>query len=151
VDVGGENEEMQRGMRDLALAFTLAVLLVYMILAAEFESLIHPFTIMLSVPLAIIGAVLALWIAGSRLNTVSLIGIVILVGVVDNNAVVMIDFINQQRRAGLPVRQAIMEAGRDRVRPIVMTTLTTMLAVVPMMLGIGAGGSLQAPLAVAVF
>src|SRR5690606_14201749 len=111
VDVGGENEEMQRGMRDLALAFTLAVLLVYMILAAEFESLIPPFTIMLSVPLAIIGAVFALWIAGSGLNTVSLIGIVILVGVVDNNAVVMIDFINQQRRAGLSLRQAIIEAG----------------------------------------
>jgi HAE1 family hydrophobic/amphiphilic exporter-1 len=150
-EVGGENEEMRRSFRDLALAFGLAVLLVYMILAAEFESLIHPFTVLLSVPLGIIGAILALWLFGAGLNTVSLIGIVILVGIVDNNAVVKLDFINQLRREGMAVREAILAAGRARLRPIVMTSITTMLAVLPMMLGLGAQSGLQAPLAIAIF
>jgi HAE1 family hydrophobic/amphiphilic exporter-1 len=151
VDIGGENEEMTRSFRDLSLAFMLAILLVYMILAAEFESFLHPFTILLSVPLALIGAILGLWIHGAGLNTVSLIGIVILVGIVDNDAVVKIDFINQLRAAGMSTRDAILEAGRNRLRPILMTSVTTMLGVAPMMLGLGTGAGLQAPLAVAVF
>ncbi|MCI0435256.1 MAG: efflux RND transporter permease subunit, partial [Gemmatimonadetes bacterium] len=151
VDVGGENEEMRRSFRDLGLAFALAILLVYMILAAEFESFIHPFTVLLSVPLGVIGAVLALWLFGAGLNSVSLIGIVILVGIVDNDAVVKIEFINQMRRAGMSTREAILAAGHSRLRPIVMNTITTMLGVLPMMLGLGMGASLQAPLAIAVF
>jgi HAE1 family hydrophobic/amphiphilic exporter-1 len=150
-EIGGENEEMRRSFRELAFAFTLALLLVYMILAAEFESLKHPFTILLSVPLALIGAVWALWAAGAGLNTISLIGVIILVGIVDNDAVVKIDFINQMRREGMTVRQAIMAAGRARLRPIVMNTLTVMLSILPMMFGVGAGAALQAPLAIAVF
>jgi hydrophobic/amphiphilic exporter-1 (mainly G- bacteria), HAE1 family len=150
-EVGGENEEMRRSFRDLALAFGLAVLLVYMILAAEFESLIHPFTVLLSVPLGIIGAIIALWLFGAGLNTVSLIGIVILVGIVDNDAVVKIDFINQMRREGMNVRDAIRAAGHARLRPIVMNTITTMLAITPMMLGLGVSSGLQAPLAIAIF
>ncbi|HEY0672688.1 MAG TPA: efflux RND transporter permease subunit, partial [Longimicrobiales bacterium] len=150
-EIGGENEEMRRSFRELAFAFALALLLVYMILAAEFESLIHPFTILLSVPLALIGAVWALWVAGAGINTISLIGVIILVGIVDNDAVVKIDFINQMRREGMSVRQAILAAGHARLRPIVMNTLTVMLSVMPMMLGIGAGAALQAPLAIAVF
>ncbi|MGH7449227.1 MAG: efflux RND transporter permease subunit, partial [Longimicrobiales bacterium] len=146
-EIGGENEEMRRSFRELAFAFLLALLLVYMILAAEFESLVQPFTILLSVPLGLIGAFLALWIFGAGLNIVSLIGIVILVGIVDNNAVVMIDFINQRKAEGAPLREAIMDAGHARLRPIVMTTITTMLAIMPMMLGLGAGARLQAPLA----
>src|SRR5690606_14782826 len=150
-DIGGENEEMRRSFRELLFAFLLAILLVYMILAAEFESLVQPFTILLSVPLGLIGAILALWVFGGGLNTISLIGIVILVGIVDNNAVVMIDFINQRKAEGASVRAAILDAGRARLRPIVMTTMTTMLAIMPMMLGLGAGAGLQAPLAIAVF
>ncbi|MBR9988962.1 MAG: efflux RND transporter permease subunit [Gemmatimonadetes bacterium] len=150
-DIGGENEEMRRSFRELLFAFLLAVLLVYMILAAEFESLVQPFTILLSVPLGLIGAFIALWLFGGGLNTVSLIGIVILVGIVDNNAVVMIDFINQRKAEGAALRDAILDAGRARLRPIVMTTITTMLAILPMMFGIGAGAGLQAPLAIAVF
>jgi HAE1 family hydrophobic/amphiphilic exporter-1 len=122
-----------------------------MILAAEFESFVHPFTIMLSVPLSLIGATIGLWLHGAGLNTVSLIGIVILVGIVDNDAVVKIDFINQMRREGLNTRDAIRAAGHARLRPIVMTSVTTMLGVLPMMLGFGTGGGLQAPLAIAVF
>jgi HAE1 family hydrophobic/amphiphilic exporter-1 len=150
-EIGGENEEMRRSFRELAFAFALALLLVYMILAAEFESLIHPFTILLSVPLALIGALWALWAGGAGINTISLIGIIILVGIVDNDAVVKIDFINQMRREGMSVREAIMAAGHARLRPIVMNTLTVMLSVTPMMFGIGAGAALQAPLAIAVF
>ena len=150
VSVGGENEEMRRSFRDLAFAFGLALLLVYMILAAQFESFIHPFTILISVPLALVGAVFALALAGQGLNTMSLIGAVILVGIVVNDAIVKVDFINQSRARGLPVRDAILEAGEARLRPIVMTTVTTVLGLLPMALGIGRGADLRAPLAIAV-
>jgi len=149
-DVGGENEEMRRSFRDLAFAFALALVLVYMILAAQFESFVHPFTILMSVPLALVGVVLALMAMGQGLNTMSLIGMVILVGIVVNDAIVKVDFINQSRRQGLAVRDAILEAGRVRLRPIVMTTVTTILGLTPMALGIGRGSDLRAPLAIAV-
>ena len=149
-DVGGENEEMRRSFRDLAFAFGLALILVYMILAAQFESFVHPFTILMSVPLALVGAVLALLLTGQGLNTMSLIGVVILVGIVVNDAIVKVDFINQSRRSGRTLRDAIMEAGRVRLRPIVMTTVTTVLGLLPMALGIGRGSDLRAPLAIAV-
>jgi HAE1 family hydrophobic/amphiphilic exporter-1 len=150
IDIGGENEERTRSFRDLAFAFALALLLVYMILAAQFESFIHPFTILLSVPLATVGAAIALWAAGEGLNSMSLIGLVILVGIVVNDAIVKVDFINQMRAAGRPLRQAILEAGRVRLRPIVMTTVTTVLGLTPMALGLGRGADLRAPLAIAV-
>jgi HAE1 family hydrophobic/amphiphilic exporter-1 len=150
MEVGGENEEMRRSFRDLAFAFGLALILVYMILAAQFESFLHPFTILMAVPLALVGAVLALLGAGEGLNTMSLIGVVILVGIVVNDAIVKVDFINQARRDGMALRDAILEAGRVRLRPIVMTTVTTVLGLSPMALGIGRGADLRAPLAIAV-
>jgi HAE1 family hydrophobic/amphiphilic exporter-1 len=149
-DVGGENEEMRRSFRDLAFAFGLALILVYMILAAQFESFVHPFTILMSVPLALVGAIVALILTGQGLNTMSLIGGVILVGIVVNDAIVKVDFINQARRQGNDLRAAITEAGRVRLRPIVMTTVTTVLGLLPMALGIGRGSDLRAPLAIAV-
>lgn len=149
-EVGGENEEMRRSFRDLAFAFGLALILVYMILAAQFESFVHPLTILMSVPLALVGAVAALVLTGQGLNTMSLIGVVILVGIVVNDAIVKVDFINQSRRAGRPLRDAIIAAGRVRLRPIVMTTVTTVLGLLPMALGIGRGSDLRAPLAIAV-
>jgi HAE1 family hydrophobic/amphiphilic exporter-1 len=151
VEIGGENEEMRKGFRDLGLAFMLALALCYMLLAAEFESLLHPFIILLAVPLSAIGAAVALWLGGSGINTMSLIGIVILVGIVDNDAVVKVDFINQMRRQGMDRHAAIRAAGHARFRPIVMNTVTAVLGLLPMALGIGAGGELQAPLAMAVF
>ncbi|MHC4479858.1 MAG: efflux RND transporter permease subunit [Planctomycetota bacterium] len=150
VEIGGANEERDRSFRDLAFAFGLALLLVYMILAAQFESFVHPFTILLSVPLATVGAALALLLAGEGLNTMSLIGLVILVGIVVNDAIVKVDFINQMRAQGMQLRQAILEAGRVRLRPIVMTTVTTVLGLTPMALGVGRGADLRAPLAIAV-
>lgn len=150
VEVGGENEEMRRSFRDLAFAFGLALLLVYMILAAQFESFVHPFTILTAVPLALVGAVLALGLAGEGMNTMSLIGIVILVGIVVNDAIVKVDFINQARAGGAALREAILRAGEVRLRPIVMTTVTTVLGLTPMALGIGRGADLRAPMAVSV-
>jgi HAE1 family hydrophobic/amphiphilic exporter-1 len=150
VEIGGANEERDRSFRDLAFAFGLALLLVYMILAAQFESFVHPFTILLSVPLATVGAALALFAAGQGLNTMSLIGLVILVGIVVNDAIVKVDFINQMRAQGMQLREAILQAGRVRLRPIVMTTVTTVLGLAPMALGVGRGADLRAPLAIAV-
>ena len=149
-EVGGENEEMRRSFRDLTFAFLLALLLVYMILAAQFESFLQPVTILAAVPLALVGAIALLAATGNGLNTMSLIGVVILVGIVVNDAIVKVDFINQSRRAGLDLRRAILEAGRVRLRPIVMTTVTTVLGLVPMALGIGRGSDLRAPMAIAV-
>jgi HAE1 family hydrophobic/amphiphilic exporter-1 len=149
-EVGGENEEMRRSFRDLAFAFGLALVLVYMILAAQFESFVHPFTILMAVPLALVGVVMALIGTGQGLNTMSLIGVVILVGIVVNDAIVKVDFINQTRRQGFELREAILEAGRVRLRPIVMTTVTTVLGLFPMALGLGRGSDLRAPLAIAV-
>ncbi len=150
VEVGGENEEMRRSFRDLAFAFGLALLLVYMVLAAQFESFSHPFTILVAVPLAVVGAVIALGLTGNGLNTMSLIGMVILIGIVVNDAIVKVDFINQRRAAGRPLRDAILEAGRVRLRPILMTTVTTVLGLLPMALGVGRGADLRAPLAIGV-
>ncbi len=150
VEIGGANEERDRSFRDLTFAFGLALLLVYMILAAQFESFIHPFTILLSVPLSTVGAAAALFATGQGVNTMSLIGMVILVGIVVNDAIVKVDFINQMRRQGMELRAAILEAGRVRLRPIVMTTVTTVLGLTPMALGLGRGADLRAPLAIAV-
>ena len=150
MDVGGENEEMRRSFRDLAFAFALALMLVYMILAAQFESFVHPFTVIMAVPLAVVGAVWALMITGEGINTMSLIGIVILVGIVVNDSIVKVDFINQARAGGMALREAILEAGRVRLRPIVMTTVTTVLGLMPMALGMGRGADLRAPMAISV-
>jgi HAE1 family hydrophobic/amphiphilic exporter-1 len=149
-EVGGVNEEMRESFRSLAFAFALAIALVFMILAAQFESVVHPFTIMLAVPLAAIGAVLALMVTGGGVNVMSLIGFVILVGIVVNDAIVKVDFINQYRRQGASLREAILEAGRVRLRPIIMTTVTTVFGLFPLALGLGAGADLRAPLAIAV-
>ncbi|MGD2135913.1 MAG: efflux RND transporter permease subunit [Gemmatimonadales bacterium] len=150
VHIGGANEERNRSFRDLTFAFALALLLVYMILAAQFESFVHPFTILLSVPLATVGAGVLLFVTGEGLNTMSLIGMVILVGIVVNDAIVKVDFINQMRARGMVLREAILQAGRVRLRPIVMTTVTTVLGLTPMALGLGRGADLRAPLAIAV-
>jgi HAE1 family hydrophobic/amphiphilic exporter-1 len=149
-EVGGENEEMRRSFLDLAFAFGLALVLVYMILAAQFESFVHPLTVLVSVPLGIIGAVAALLLTGHGLNTMSLIGLVILIGIADNDAIVKVDFVNQARARGLSLRDALLEAGRVRLRPIVITSVTTVLGLLPMAFGLGAGAALRAPLAITV-
>lgn len=148
--VGGENEEMRASFRSLFFAFGFALFLVYLILAAQFESLLQPVVVLVAVPLAAVGAVPALWLTGGGINLMSGIGLVILIGIVVNDAIVKVDFINQRRRGGLALREAIAEAGRLRLRPIVMTTATTVLGLIPLALGWGAGADLRSPLAVVV-
>lgn len=150
VRVGGANEEMRESFRSLLFAFGLALCLVYLILAAQFESILQPLVILASVPLAAVGAVLALWITGGGVNVMSGIGVIVLVGIVVNDAIIKVDFVNQRRAAGRGFRRAIVEAGRLRLRPILMTTVTTVFGLLPLALGWGAGADLRAPLAVAV-
>ena len=146
----GEQEEMAQSFQSLILAFSLAVLLVYMIMAAQFESLKHPFLILFTLPMGVTGAFWALILTGQSLNVISIIGMVVLAGIVVNDAIVKIDYTNQMRRSGMNVREAIMEASRVRLRPILMTTVTTALGLFPMSLGLGKGSELQQPLAISV-
>ncbi|EOD01906.1 efflux RND transporter permease subunit [Caldisalinibacter kiritimatiensis] len=149
-EMGGQNKELNESFADLSLALLLAVVLVYMIIASQFESLLHPFTIMLSVPLALAGGALGLFITRRPLSVPAFIGVIILAGIVVNNAIVLVDYINTRRRKGEERREAIVNAGPIRLRPILMTTLTTVLGLIPLALGIGEGAELEAPLATVV-
>ena len=147
---GGEIEQIQETFTDLGLVMLMAIALVYMIIAAQFESLIQPLSIMFSVPLALSGGFIALFIAGLPLNVIGIIGLIILVGVVVNNAIVLVDYINNRRKRGEDRTAAIMKAGPIRIRPIMMTALTTILGLVPMALGIGEGAELTQSMGVVV-
>ncbi len=147
---GGQFEEMANSFISLIYALLLAVVLVYMVLASQFESLLHPFIIMFTVPMAVIGVLVGLFATGYNFSVPSLIGIIMLAGIVVNNAIVLVDYINTLRQRGLSMREAILEAGPVRMRPIMMTALTTILGLLPLALGIGEGSEVQAPMAVVV-
>lgn len=147
---GGEIEQIQETFTDLGLVMLMAIALVYMIIAAQFESLIQPLSIMFSVPLALSGGFIGLFITGLPLNVIGIIGFIILVGVVVNNAIVLVDYINNRRSRGEDRTAAIMKAGPIRIRPIMMTALTTILGLVPMSLGIGEGAELTQSMGVVV-
>ncbi|MGH9463655.1 MAG: efflux RND transporter permease subunit, partial [Vicinamibacteria bacterium] len=145
---GGEYEEQQKAFRALLFCFILAVVLVYMVMAAQFESLRDPLVILFSIPLAGIGIVLMLFLTNTTFNIQAFIGTIMLAGIVVNNAIILVDYINLlRRRDGLPLREAVAVGGQRRLRPILMTTLTTVLAMIPMALGLGEGGEVQAPMA----
>ncbi len=148
--VSGQNEEMQASFRSMQFALVLAVFLVYLVMASQFESLVHPFVIMFTIPLALVGAVLALFITGTTVNVVAFIGVIMLAGIVVNNAILLVDRINQTRARGVGKHDAILDAGRARLRPILMTTLTTVLGLSPMALGIGEGAEVRTPMAITV-
>ncbi len=148
--VSGQNEEMQESFRSMQFALALAVFLVYLVMASQFESLIHPFVILFTIPLALVGAVLGLFITGTTVNVVAFIGVIMLAGIVVNNAIVLVDLINQLQAQGTERMRAIREAARARLRPILMTTLTTALGLLPMALGFGEGAEVRAPMAIAV-
>lgn len=150
VRIAGQSDEMQRSFQSLILALTLAVFLVYLVMAAQFESLLHPFVILFSVPLALVGAVLALWLTSSTISIVVFIGLIMLAGIVVNNAIVLVTRINQLREEGRERLDAIVEAGVVRLRPIVMTTMTTVLGLLPLALGLGEGAEMRAPMAITV-
>lgn len=150
VRVGGANEGFREGLLAIGKSILLSILLVYLILAAQFESLLQPVVVLAAVPLASAGVVLALAVTGQSWNLMSLTACVVVVGIVDNDSIVKVDFINQARRAGLGLEDAVRAAGRNRFRPIVMNTLTAVLGLLPLALGIGQGGALQAALAVTI-
>jgi HAE1 family hydrophobic/amphiphilic exporter-1 len=126
------------------------VILVYMILAAQFDSFVHPFTIMLSLPFSIVGAFGALFLAGMTLNIFSMIGVIMLMGLVTKNAILLVDFTNQLRARGHSVHDALLQAGPIRLRPILMTTLAMIFGMLPVALALGEGGEVRAPMAVTV-
>lgn len=147
---GGETEQIEETFTDLAMVMLVAIVLVYMIIAAQFESLIQPLSIMFSVPLALSGGFIGLFITGLPLNVIGIIGLIILVGIVVNNAIVLVDYINNRRSRGEERNAAIMKAGPIRIRPIMMTALTTILGLVPMAMGIGEGAELTQSMGVVV-
>jgi len=149
INISGINEEIQSSFNVLYIALIIAVLLMYMVLAAEFESYVFPFIIILSVPMGLIGSILLLYILGESINIISILGLIILVGIADNDAVVKVEFILRKRKEGLPLKEAIIQAGRDRFRPIVMNSFTVIFALIPMLIGIGAATQLRATLAIA--
>jgi HAE1 family hydrophobic/amphiphilic exporter-1 len=150
VQIGGQNDEMQQSLSSLRFAAVLAIFLVYLVMASQFESLLNPFLILLTMPMAFIGVFLALFVTQTPVSVVVMIGGIMLAGIVVNNGIVLVDLIGQLRRAGVGVRDAILEAGSRRLRPILMTTLTTVLGLLPMAIGRGEGAELGAPLAVTV-
>ena len=148
--ISGQNEEMETSLQSLYFALVLAIFLVYVVMASQFESLVHPFVIMFTVPLALIGVVVALYLAQVSLSVVVFIGLIMLAGIVVNNAIVLIDYINTLRRTGMEKTAAIIEAGAVRLRPIAMTTATTVLGLLPMALGLGEGAEIRTPMALTV-
>ena len=148
--VTGQSEEMTDSFRSMMFTLAMAIFLVYLVMASQFESLIHPFVILFTIPLALVGAVLALFVTGTTINVVVFIGLIMLAGIVVNNAIVLVDLVNQLRSEGTSRTEAIMEAGRARLRPILMTTLTTTLGLLPMALGFGEGAEVRAPMAITV-
>jgi HAE1 family hydrophobic/amphiphilic exporter-1 len=149
VELGGQNEELVRSTRSMQMAIALAVFLVYLVMAAQFESLFYPFIIMFTVPLAMMGAVFGLWITRTPLSVVAGIGGIMLAGIVVNNGIILVDRINQLRRQ-LPLFDAVTTSARERFRPIFLTQSTTVLGLLPMALGLGEGAELRAPLAITV-
>jgi HAE1 family hydrophobic/amphiphilic exporter-1 len=148
ITFGGDYEEQQKSFRELLLSCVLALVLVYMVMACQYESLRDPFVVMFSVPLAAIGVILMLFVTGTTFNVQSFIGCIMLGGIVVNNAILLVDHTNLLRRkAAMPIREAIEEAGRRRLRPILMTAATTVIGLVPLGLGLGEGGEAQAPMA----
>ena len=148
--IGGQGEELDASLSSLFFAFGLAIFLVYLVMASQFESLLHPFVIMFSVPLAMVGAVLALFLSGSPVSVVVFIGLILLVGIVVKNAIVLIDKVNQLREEGVAKRDALMQAAESRLRPIIMTTLTTLLGFAPLAFFGGEGAEIKAPMAITV-
>lgn len=150
INVTGEEEKRQESMGGLVLALVLSVILVYMVMASQFESLLHPFTILLTIPLALVGAIWLFFITGTTINIMGVIGIIMLSGIAVNNSIILVDRINQIKDNYDNLTGAIVAAASQRIRPILMTSLTTILSLLPMAIAFGDGASLRAPMAIAV-
>jgi len=150
IQLVGEELKRKESMSSLTFALLLSIILVYMVLASQFESLVHPFTILLTIPLAGVGAVLIFFILGLSFNIMAYIGIIMLAGIAVNDSIILVDVVNQRIREGMSRKEAIIEGGRVRIRPIVMTSITTILALLPLTFGFGESASLRSPMALAV-
>jgi len=146
IEYGGSFEDMQDTFKDLMLALAIAVVLIYMVMAAQFESFTQPLIVMMTVPLGFIGVAFGLWFMGHPLSIVAFIGIIILVGIVVNNGIVLITFVNQLREEGHSMRDALIKAGGIRLRPILITSLTTIVGMIPMAFATGQGSEMQSPM-----
>jgi HAE1 family hydrophobic/amphiphilic exporter-1 len=150
IAITGEELKRKESMSNLTFALILSIILVFMVLAAEFESIIQPFVILLTIPLAVVGTILTFFVLGKTLNMMAYIGIIMLGGIAVSNAIILIDRINQLRHSGMNKKDSIITAGSQRIRPILMTSLTTIFALVPLTIGIGESASLRSPMALAV-
>lgn len=150
IHIGGQGEELADSARSLLFAFGLAIFLVYLVMASQFESLLHPFVILFTIPLALVGAILALMLTGKPISVVVFIGLILLVGLVTKNAIILIDKVNQLREAGVAKREALVEGARSRLRPIIMTTLCTLFGFLPLAVAMGEGAEVRAPMAITV-
>jgi len=148
--ITGEEEKRKESMNMLVSAMLLSIVLVYMGLASQFESFVHPFTILLTIPLAVVGSILTFFIMGKTFNIMAIIGVIMLVGIAVNDSIILVDRINQLKRSGVKRKDAIIQAGQQRIRPIIMTSLTTILALLPLTIGFGESASLRSPMALAV-
>ncbi len=148
--IGGQGEELAESVKALLFAFGLAIFLVYLVMASQFESLLHPFVILFTIPLALVGAVLALLLTRSPVSVVVFIGLILLVGLVVKNAIILIDKVNQLREAGVAKHEALVEGARSRLRPIIMTTLCTLFGFLPLALAFGEGAEVRSPMAITV-
>jgi len=149
ISITGEEQKRQDAMSSLGFALLLSVVLVYMVMASQFESLIHPFTVLLTIPLAGAGSIWAFFLLGKSLNIIAYIGIIMLGGIAVNNSILLVDAINQFREKGYPLREAILRAAQNRIRPILMTSLSSILGLLPLTLGFGESAALRSPLAIA--
>ena len=148
--IGGQGEELAESVRSLLFAFGLAVFLVYLVMASQFESLLHPFVILFTIPLALVGAIAALLLTRSPVSVVVFIGLILLVGLVVKNAIILIDKVNQLRESGVAKHEALVEGARSRLRPIMMTTLTAVFGFLPLALAFGEGAEVRSPMAITV-
>ena len=148
--IGGQGEELGQSIRSLLFAFGLAIFMVYLVMASQFESLLHPFVILFTIPLSLVGAVLALWLTHSPVSVVVFIGLILLVGLVVKNAIILIDKVNQLREEGVGKRQALVEGARSRLRPIMMTTTCTLFGFLPLAIAVGDGAEVRSPMAITV-
>jgi multidrug efflux pump len=148
--LAGESREFAESGSALYFAFLLALIVVFMVLAAQFESIVHPFTVLLAVPPAVTGAIFTLFLAGSTINLYSQIGMILLIGLVTKNSILLVEYTNQLRERGSDTLAALLEAGRIRIRPILMTSVATVVGAIPIALGLGAGSASRRPLGYAI-
>jgi HAE1 family hydrophobic/amphiphilic exporter-1 len=150
IQMGGAVEDMQESMMDLSLLLVLSLVLTYLVMASQFESLKMPFIIMFSIPFAFTGVVLAHMITDTTMSVISMVGGVMLIGIVVKNAIVLVDYINLMRERGLELTEAIIESGKSRLRPVLMTSMTTILGMLPLAMSTGSGSEIWSPMGIAV-